>query len=199
MNILFFGNHWLLGPANSRGLLMWWQGQWLRSWQCFFSSRNIGQVSPKIMYFHYLQKYFPDQSIWKTFYLILEKRSTGSWLRRCGKSFPCFTEPLEHSEVPPSTGTKLIALFSCNEGLTNPMLTKHWLLLHFFRKQWSGTFSSNCTHKSVSSIINSNLFSKCTKTLLAYFDPVNTTLMNNRNKQFLGWPNQYIVFYTITD
>ena len=31
--------------------------------QCFFSSRNIGYVTPKNIYFHYLIKYFLDQSI----------------------------------------------------------------------------------------------------------------------------------------
>ena len=43
--------------------------------QCFFSSRNIGQVTPKIIYFHYLIKYFLDQSIQKIFYLILKKET----------------------------------------------------------------------------------------------------------------------------
>ena len=47
----------------------WW------SKQCFFFSRNVGQVTPKIIYFHYLIKYFPDQSIQKTFYLILRKEA----------------------------------------------------------------------------------------------------------------------------
>ena len=45
--------------------------------QCFFFSRNIGQVTPKIIYFHYLIKYFPDQSIPKNILFNFEKRSTG--------------------------------------------------------------------------------------------------------------------------
>ena len=40
--------------------------------QCFFFSRNIGKVTPKMIYFYYLKKYFPDQSIQKTLYLILK-------------------------------------------------------------------------------------------------------------------------------
>ena len=40
--------------------------------QCFFFSRNIGKVTPKMIYLDYLKKYFPDQSIQKTFYLILK-------------------------------------------------------------------------------------------------------------------------------
>ena len=33
--------------------------------QCFLFSRSIGQVTPKIIYFHYLKKPFLDQSIQK--------------------------------------------------------------------------------------------------------------------------------------
>ena len=34
------------------------------SWsQCFFFSRNIGKVNPKIIYFHYLKKIFLDRWI----------------------------------------------------------------------------------------------------------------------------------------
>ena len=40
--------------------------------QCFLFSRNIGQDTPKINYFHYLKKYFLDQSIQTTFCLILK-------------------------------------------------------------------------------------------------------------------------------
>ena len=40
--------------------------------QWFFFSRNIGQVTPKIIYFHYLKNSFLDQSIQKIFYLILK-------------------------------------------------------------------------------------------------------------------------------
>ena len=45
-----------------------------RSNQCFLFSRIIGSVTPKINYLHYL-KYFPDQSIQKTFCLILKKEA----------------------------------------------------------------------------------------------------------------------------
>ena len=47
----------------------------VRDQQCFFFSRNIGKVTPKIIYIHYLSKYFPDQSVQKTFYLILKKEA----------------------------------------------------------------------------------------------------------------------------
>ena len=50
--------------------------------QCFFFSRDIAKVTPKIIYFYYLIKYFPDQSIQKTFYLILKKEA----LRKTAKS-----------------------------------------------------------------------------------------------------------------
>ena len=43
--------------------------------QCLFCSRNIAQVTPKIIYFHYLIKFFPDQSIQKNIFNF-EKRST---------------------------------------------------------------------------------------------------------------------------
>ena len=41
--------------------------------QCFRFSRNISQVTPKITCFHYLKKYFLDQSIQNVFYFILLK------------------------------------------------------------------------------------------------------------------------------
>ena len=41
--------------------------------QGFFFSRNIGQVTPKMIYFYYLKKQFLAQSIQKIFYLILKK------------------------------------------------------------------------------------------------------------------------------
>ena len=41
--------------------------------QWFFFSRNIGELTLKIIYFHYLKKCFLDQSIQKRFYLILKK------------------------------------------------------------------------------------------------------------------------------
>ena len=40
--------------------------------QCFFISRNIGQVTPKNIYFYYLENYFLNQSIQKIFNLILK-------------------------------------------------------------------------------------------------------------------------------
>ena len=45
--------------------------------QWLFFGRNIGQLTPKIVYFHYLRKCFLDQSIQKKVYLILKKKSTG--------------------------------------------------------------------------------------------------------------------------
>ena len=48
-----------------------------------FFSRNIGKVTPKIMYFHYLEKYFLDQSIQKLFNLILK---TEALVRSCSSS-----------------------------------------------------------------------------------------------------------------
>ena len=47
--------------------------------QCFFFSQNIGYVTPKISYFHYLQKYFLAQSIRKILYLILKKDALAAW------------------------------------------------------------------------------------------------------------------------
>ena len=41
-------------------------------WQWLFFGRNIGQLTPKIIYFHYLRKFFLDQSIQQIFYLILK-------------------------------------------------------------------------------------------------------------------------------
>ena len=43
--------------------------------KCFLFSRNIGKVTPKIIYFHFLIKYFLDQSIQKIIYLILKKEA----------------------------------------------------------------------------------------------------------------------------
>ena len=40
--------------------------------QCFFFSRNISFVTPKIVYFHYLKKSILDESIQKRFYVILK-------------------------------------------------------------------------------------------------------------------------------
>ena len=44
--------------------------------QCFLFSRIIGQVTPKIYYFHNLYKYFLDQSIPKNISFYFEKGST---------------------------------------------------------------------------------------------------------------------------
>ena len=43
--------------------------------QCFLFSRNIGSVTPNIIYFKYLTKTFLDQSIPKIVYLILKKEA----------------------------------------------------------------------------------------------------------------------------
>ena len=43
--------------------------------QCFVFRRNIGKVTPKIIYFHFLIKYFPDQSIQKNILYNFEKRN----------------------------------------------------------------------------------------------------------------------------
>ena len=45
---------------------------------CFFFSRSIGQVTPKIIHFYYLKKYFLDQSIQKNILFDFENRSTDS-------------------------------------------------------------------------------------------------------------------------
>ena len=42
-------------------------------------SRNIAYVTPEIIYFYYLKKYFLDQSIQKINYLILKKNLTVSY------------------------------------------------------------------------------------------------------------------------
>ena len=45
------------------------------AWACyqrFFFSQNIGLLTPKIIYFYYLNKYFLDQSIQKIFHLNLK-------------------------------------------------------------------------------------------------------------------------------
>ena len=47
-------------------------GQTAQCMQWFFFSRNIGQLTPKIIYFHYLKKSFLDQSIQKKINLILK-------------------------------------------------------------------------------------------------------------------------------
>ena len=70
--------------------------------QCFFFSRNIGEVTLKIIYFHYLKKCFLDQSIQKIFYLILKTEallggSVGQpclWRWSCGNFLRC-NETLE--------------------------------------------------------------------------------------------------------
>ena len=43
--------------------------------QCFFFSRNIGELTPKNFYFHYLKKSFLDESIQKILDLILKKEA----------------------------------------------------------------------------------------------------------------------------
>ena len=49
-----------------------WGHSDLRHGQCFFFSRNIGLVTPRIGYFYYQTEYFLDQRIHKIFYLILK-------------------------------------------------------------------------------------------------------------------------------
>ena len=44
--------------------------------QCFLFSRNIGEVTSKIIYFYYLKIYFPDRSIQKNISFNFEKGST---------------------------------------------------------------------------------------------------------------------------
>ena len=44
--------------------------------QCFVCSRNIGWFTPKIIYFHHLEKYLLDQSIQKDILFSFEKGST---------------------------------------------------------------------------------------------------------------------------
>ena len=49
--------------------------------QCFFFSRYIGYVTPKLMYFHYLKQYFLAQNIQIIFYLILKTEALHSTVR----------------------------------------------------------------------------------------------------------------------
>ena len=48
--------------------------------QWFFSSRNIVYVTPRIIWFHYLQKKILDASIQRTFNLILKTAALVIWL-----------------------------------------------------------------------------------------------------------------------
>ena len=64
------------------------------AFQCFFLSRNIGWLTPKSGCLHYLGKYFPDQSIQKTFYFILKTEALvptrWSWKMCQGENYtPC--------------------------------------------------------------------------------------------------------------
>ena len=47
------------------GTEWWWSVALTTIAQCYFFSRNIGQVTPKTIYFHNLQKSFLDRSIQK--------------------------------------------------------------------------------------------------------------------------------------
>ena len=62
-------------PVNLDGLVKFKPGTRfiMPARQCFLFSRIIGQLTPKIIYFYYLKKYFLDQSIQKIFHLILKK------------------------------------------------------------------------------------------------------------------------------
>ena len=112
-----------------------------RGWdhcQCLFFGRNIGQLTPKIIYFHHLRKYFLRQSIQKTFYLILKKEAliiARAEISVALETFPtarfafskrcvhlpvltrciayCFAEPLDNSKFPPLTSTTLLVKFRC--------------------------------------------------------------------------------------
>ena len=44
----------------------------------FLSRRNIGKLTPKLIYFHHLTKHFLDQRFQKNILFNFEKRSTGS-------------------------------------------------------------------------------------------------------------------------
>ena len=44
--------------------------------------RNIGQVTPKGIYLHYLEQYFPDQSIQKTINLISKTEALDTRISR---------------------------------------------------------------------------------------------------------------------
>ena len=59
-------DHWCTSTATS-GFTQW-----------LFFGRNIGQLTPKNIYFHYRRKCFLDQSIQKIFYLILKKEALAS-------------------------------------------------------------------------------------------------------------------------
>ena len=48
--------------------------------QWFFSRRHISQVTPKIMYFYYLNNPFLDQSIQKNILFDFENRCTGDFV-----------------------------------------------------------------------------------------------------------------------
>ena len=50
--------------------------------QCFLFSRNIGELTPKIIILHYLKKSFLDQSIQKCILFNFEKGSTDLHPRR---------------------------------------------------------------------------------------------------------------------
>ena len=47
--------------------------------QCFLFSRNIGYVTPKIIYFYDLKTFFLDQSIQKTIFFKFENGSTAEF------------------------------------------------------------------------------------------------------------------------
>ena len=73
---------WYSIPVNTHKLILVEEGVYWREHQlaipdqCFLFSRDIGQLTPKIIYFHYLKKSFLNQSIQKNVLFNFEKGST---------------------------------------------------------------------------------------------------------------------------
>ena len=67
-----------------------------RSLQCFVFSRNIGQVTPKIIYFHDLKKSYLDQSIQYVFNLILKTGAQVVYTLGHPKEWLCWLRALTH-------------------------------------------------------------------------------------------------------
>ena len=73
-----------------------WLSRWLRAryiessnsqWFCF--SWNIGQVTSKFFYFHYLDKCVPDQCVHKIVYLVLKTGALVNPRLRCMDYYEC--------------------------------------------------------------------------------------------------------------
>ena len=70
---------------------------WTRT--CLFFSRSIDQVTPKVVYFHYLKKAFSGSKYPKNNFFNFENRSTGSG--SCGSSHPLVPRyEAVHSKLP---------------------------------------------------------------------------------------------------